>query len=100
MKTVVNNFKRIVKERGYTQQEVADKMGITQAQVSRIFGGQRGISFNTALSIAKVFDISFPELFGYDNEVEEVYTLIQSLTPDGVEKVKDYINSLHRRYFW
>lgn len=73
------------KEKGMTQLELAEKMGVTDKAVSK---WERDISFpdvNTLPKLAEVFDVTVDELMqtkketkenGTDNKISEIITLI------------------------
>lgn len=46
-----------------TQSEVADKVGISQKQLSKLERGQCGPSFKTAIAIAKFYNKEIEDLF-------------------------------------
>ncbi|MEK4666446.1 MULTISPECIES: helix-turn-helix transcriptional regulator [Bacillaceae] len=54
------------KEHGYTYQQMASKLGITKSYYWQIENGKRGLSYENAIRIAKIFhrkpdDIFLPE---------------------------------------
>lgn len=51
------------KELGYTQVEVAERSGITQAHVSRIESGAYNSTFETVMNLAHALDMSPFELY-------------------------------------
>lgn len=54
----MKNLKQIRLNNGWTQQYVADYLGITKATYSNIETGKRNPSLNLALRIQKMFGIS------------------------------------------
>lgn len=52
-----DTMKSIRLERGWTQQDVADKLGITKASYANIEKGVRNPSLKTALKISKLFQL-------------------------------------------
>ena len=50
------------KKRGMTQEELADKLGISQAMINYIESGKKKPSLETALTIAKVFGTTVDNL--------------------------------------
>ena len=52
-------FRGIRAKTGLTQQEVADKLGITQAEISKIESGKRAIGKRLAKRIEKAFEIDY-----------------------------------------
>jgi DNA-binding XRE family transcriptional regulator len=51
------------KQRGFTQQQLADRFGIDRCYISEVENGRRSISLNILEVIADGFKISLPELF-------------------------------------
>lgn len=65
-----NNIKKLRKERGLTQQELADIMKVTRRGLQRWEGGEVTIKDETAERLANFFNVSVPYLLGYDNQAE------------------------------
>lgn len=56
-------LKRIIEEtEGLTQEKVADKMGVGVQTVNMIINGKRSVTADTALRLARVFDMT-PEFW-------------------------------------
>jgi len=53
------NFRSIRAKTGLTQNEVAERLGITQAEISKIEGGKRAIGKALAKKIQKEFGIDY-----------------------------------------
>lgn len=51
------------KEKGYTQQELAEKIGVNPETISRIENANTGITMDKLLDVAKALDISLKDLF-------------------------------------
>ena len=64
--TFGDNLKRIRKKMKLTQQEMGDKMGISQSYLSDMENSRKGPSVNTALLTAKRLNISVKELVNDD----------------------------------
>lgn len=56
------NIKKARKERGITQQELAERIGVNRATVSKYESGQISIPFAQVLAIAEALDIALYEL--------------------------------------
>lgn len=63
LKIIGNRIKRLRKERGITQEQLADKIRVTSTYVGFIEQGQRNPSLNTADKIARVLGIKLSEIF-------------------------------------
>ncbi|PIQ81086.1 MAG: transcriptional regulator [Candidatus Pacebacteria bacterium CG_4_10_14_3_um_filter_34_15] len=53
---VVEEFKKIRKELGFTQQELADKMGIDRTVITKIETGARNTTLNSLIKFAEGMD--------------------------------------------
>ena len=81
-----------------SQQSLAQKSGITPAQVSRIISGQRGLGEKSLKAIAHALNISPITIFrkagllpeGSDNAVSEDWNhLLGQLMPDEQEEIRE-----------
>ena len=63
-KIIGNNLKEARKAAGYTQQQVADIMLMTQQQYSRFENGVFELNYGQIIKLCKLFDISASDLFG------------------------------------
>lgn len=65
-------FNKILKDlrlkHRYTQQELADKLEVTQRTIAFYEKGERQPDFNTLIKIAKIFDVSLDYLLGMNNK--------------------------------
>jgi len=60
-------------EKGYTQKELADKLGISESAVSLIENGKRKLKLETAIKLAEIFGVSLDELVkNYVNDTTPV----------------------------
>ena len=55
------------KERGMTQQQLADKMDVNYETISRIENANTGISADMLFELSKALDTSLEDLFGHAN---------------------------------
>jgi transcriptional regulator with XRE-family HTH domain len=60
--TLAKNIKEIIDFLGLTQEEAAERCGITTATMSLIINGQRNPSFKSIVKILKAFNIKFERL--------------------------------------
>ena len=63
----MNQLKRIRLKNKWTQQYLADRIGITKASYSNIETGKRRPSLKTALKIQKATGVPVEELFGEES---------------------------------
>ena len=64
--TVLNCVQEVRKEKGYTQQEVADAVRVSRQTIIAIEKGNYMPSVGLALSLAKHFKTSVEKLFYYE----------------------------------
>ena len=67
-----NNIRKLRFEHGQmTQQELADKVGVTRQTIIAIEGGKYAPSLELAFKIALVFGVPLQEVFSYELEGDE-----------------------------
>ena len=59
------------KEKGLTQKDIAEALQLTQSAVSKLLSGQRRLTVDRALTLARLLDFS----------VEELIEFLQDTTP-------------------
>lgn len=57
-KSLIDEIRRHAAERGITQSEIADRTGLRQSNVSRVFAGKYPPTLDTLIKIAKALDLS------------------------------------------
>lgn len=62
-----HRIKELIKEKGYTQQEFAEKLGIARESLSRILNSP---SYPSLEKIATALDVPMWQLFASPNEVQ------------------------------
>lgn len=94
---VVNNIKRLRKEKGWNRSQLAEKSDLDQSQISRYEKGDRYIGFENLEKIANAFDIEMHELFYYRNPEDysmlDKLELVQTLHPLKQELIETMINA-------
>jgi len=64
-----NNLRRLRFDNGQmTQQQLADKAGVTRQTIIAIEAGKYAPSLPLAFKIARTFEISIEDVFQYENE--------------------------------
>ncbi len=61
-----DNLKYIRKQKGISQQQLADKIGVDRSSISRWESGDMGITVDSAYLISLALDVSLPDLVGKD----------------------------------
>lgn len=72
-----DNIKKARLDAGLTQLEVAEKLGVAQAQYARWESGGRNPKDETVKKLAEIFDVSFDSLKGIDGGLEEIVDLLR-----------------------
>jgi len=57
------NLKKLRKERGWTQQELADKLNFSRSYIATIEDGKHQISTNMMFAIIQKFDIKYEDFY-------------------------------------
>lgn len=101
-----DRLKALRKKRGYSQQQMAQKLHLTQGAISQWENGLTVPAADQLLSLAEVFGVSVDEILrdeqpeeksakkeaptgeALDNKLIEMLT---SLTPDQVQRVMDFV---------
>ncbi|AYA34954.1 XRE family transcriptional regulator [Enterococcus faecium] len=79
-----NNVARLRKEHGYSQEELAQKIGLKKQSISNIERGVRYPTFETLEKIAQLFNATPIQLFGTQKEIAV------SDTPVILDKIDEY----------
>lgn len=85
-----DRIKKLRKEKGLTQQELAKKLKIAQSTIASIESGRRNGNNDTIRSLAKFFDVSIDYLQGITDERN-------SLSKEKENLIDDFLNLLIKR---
>ena len=66
MPTITNHVKELRATRSMTQQELADRIGVTRQTVIAIEGDKYSPSLETAFKVALVFGVPLEQVFQYE----------------------------------
>lgn len=94
-----DNIKKARLDAGLTQKEVAEKLGVAQAQYARWENGGRNPKDETVGKLAEIFDTSFELLKGRDDGLEEIVSLLKQHNLSSKQKeeieclIKDYLKN-------
>jgi putative transcriptional regulator len=66
MAGLTNRVRELRAGAGMTQQQLADRIGLTRQTVIAIEGDKYSPSLETAFRIARVFGVGLEEVFGYE----------------------------------
>lgn len=103
-----NTIKQIREEKGFTQQQIAELVNMHRSNYSKIESGQREISIEALLTIARHFGMTLDDLVNFEGNVPAEVTiedkslieqvkLIQQLEPEEKSMVFKMIEALLTR---
>ena len=82
MKSIGNQLKKVRLERGLSQREVAEALGVEQNYISRYESGQRQMDIQTLEALANILNVRFVQRFEYDVD-EEMADCSPRINPGG-----------------
>ncbi|WP_073688977.1 helix-turn-helix transcriptional regulator [Streptococcus salivarius] len=91
-----DNIKKARLDVGLTQKEVAEKLGVAQAQYARWENGGRNPKDETVEKLADIFGTSFEILKGRDDGLEDIVSLLKRYNLS--DKQKEEIKYLIEEY--
>lgn len=91
-----DNIKKARLDAGLTQLEVAEKLGVAQAQYARWENGGRNPKDETVEKLADIFGTSFEILKGRDDGLEDIVSLLKRYNLS--DKQKEEIKYLIEEY--
>jgi transcriptional regulator with XRE-family HTH domain len=62
---LAQRMKRIRRERGLTQEELSDLLGMNTSYITQIEAKQQGLSLPMVYRLAKIFHLSLKEFFSF-----------------------------------
>lgn len=107
--TIGARLRRLRKERGLTQSELACQIGIQQSDLSRIEKGEYRVSLDNLIRILNVFDVQIGEFFGQapvrqapasrplSQEDMQVLHMLRQMSDAGRQDVLEYAEFKLRR---
>lgn len=63
-----NNLEEIRKKSNYTQEELADKLGVSRQTINSLENGKYNPSIQLAFKLAKFFNLSIEALFIFEED--------------------------------
>jgi transcriptional regulator with XRE-family HTH domain len=94
---VGQKVRRLRKERGMTQAELASRIGIIQSDLCRMEKGEYRVGLDTLFGILQVFGMGIGEFFGEGSAVAEpsseaqLVEVFRTLTPAAREEVLEFV---------
>lgn len=63
-----NNLEALRKNQNYTQEELADKLGVSRQTISSLENGKYNPSIQLAFKLAKIFNVSIESIFIFEGD--------------------------------
>ena len=89
MQTVGTRIKKLRQEKGMTQEELGNLLGITKSAVQKIESGKTELTADRIRCLCRIFKI-YPRFFVYDSEIEYIHDLFGEPNPFEVEHFMKY----------
>ena len=89
----MNKIKQLRKEKKLTQEELAEKIGISKRTLANWEDGVSSIKENKLKILCEIFDVDVPYLLGY-NTVKNETDIKASVLDDALEKLRTINNML------
>ena len=92
-------LKDIRKEKGFSQQEVADKIGINRTSLSKIENGKQDLSSIQLFQLSRLYDVDPYKLLGKEEEAAIEFAFrdrdkYDTKAEKQFEKIEEYINTI------
>lgn len=79
-------IQKLRKQRGLTQQELADQVGITVSNLSKLERGIQGLSIDLLIELAVFFDTSMDYIaLGHETQADTVKTMLRTMADTLIE---------------
>lgn len=88
-------IRQLRKQNNYTQEELANKLNVTQQQVARIETNKRKIKQDILYKLAEIFDVSIDYFVPYADKTNEHIKRYNELNTKNQSVVNDVIDSLY-----
>ena len=99
MKTLGEVIRELRKARGWTQEELAHRVGSDAGNISRLERGIQGASESTLRAIAKAFDLRLSDLYGIAEEGHSIALDMQiARGTAGEETISSLLKTLAKRF--
>ena len=85
-----DNIKKARLDAGLTQIEVAEKLGVAQAQYARWENGGRNPKDETVKKLAEIFGVTFDNLQGRNDGLDDIVDLLRKVELTDEQKLEIY----------
>jgi len=87
------------KSRGLNQRQLAEALGLDPSSMSRVEKGERAVSVNELVRLARVLDVRVEDLLGDTQPATSIWLRAAGESPDGVAQSLDLFRGVIRDYF-
>ena len=87
---VKRQYKKARLDAGLTQIEVAEKLGVAQAQYARWENGGRNPKDETVKKLAEIFGVTFDKLQGRNDGLDDIVDLLRKVELTDEQKLEIY----------
>lgn len=81
------NIRKIREDKGFTQQQIADLVGMHRSNYSKVETAQRELSISALAKVAKFFEMSLDELVNFEGNAPKEVTLEDRTTLEQVKLI-------------
>ena len=81
------NIRKIREDKGCTQQQIADLVGMHRSNYSKVETAQRELSISALAKVAKFFEMSMDELVNFEGNAPKEVTLEDKTTLEQVKLI-------------
>lgn len=92
-----NNLFHARKKRGFSQEEVAEKLGVSRQTVSKWETDETVPDIYQSKKMAMLYNMSLDELIDFDIDVNEIQDIIEKTNQETEEKI-DWTNAWGKKY--
>lgn len=85
---IANRLVKLRKEKGYSQEELAEKLGLSRQAVSKWERAESSPDTDNLICLAKLYNISLDELLSTDDDIETIKDSVKDKKDNSKKKVK------------
>ena len=91
---IANKLQKLRKANGYSQEELADKLGISRQAVSKWERAESSPDTDNLIILAKLYNVSLDDLLSTDESIDEI------MNHSGHILNQDYMVTPKAKYYW
>ena len=102
LKLFGKRIKELRKKKGYTQEQLSEKLGLFQKQVGNIETGTCFTTINNLEKLSEIFELDIKDLFDFqhlqkrETIIEEINEILQTSTDKELQTIFRIINSIKK----